>query len=101
VADIDLAALEPQEDLLALDGSLNRLAANDRTAAEAVQLRYFAKLALPEAAESLGISARTAGRLCAWLRREILGSGSSIAPARITGYPLSHQRSTSTRRLTS
>jgi hypothetical protein len=89
VADIDLAALEPQEDLLALDGSLNRLAANDRTAAEAVQLRYFA------------ISARTAGRLCAWLRREILGSGSSIAPARITGYPLSHQRSTSTRRLTS
>jgi RNA polymerase sigma factor (TIGR02999 family) len=74
---IQLATPEPREDLLALDEALNKLAANDRMAADLVQLRYFAGLALPEAAQVLGISPRTAGRLWAyaraWLRREIEG----------------------------
>jgi RNA polymerase sigma factor (TIGR02999 family) len=73
-----LAAPQPNEDLLALDEALNRLAAADPKAAELVQLRYFAGLALPDAAEALGISPRTAGRLWAyaraWLRREIEGA---------------------------
>jgi RNA polymerase sigma factor (TIGR02999 family) len=77
VADIQLAAPQPQEDLLALDEAMNRLAATDRAAADVVQLRYFAGLTLPEAAQALGISPRTAGRLWAfaraWLRREIEG----------------------------
>jgi RNA polymerase sigma factor (TIGR02999 family) len=72
-----LAAPETREDLLALDEALNRLAAANPEAANLVQLRYFAGLSLPEAAESLGISARTAGRVWAyaraWLRREIEG----------------------------
>ena len=80
VADIQVAAPEPQEDLLALNEALNRLAAIDRTAADVVQLRYFAGLTLPEAAEALSVSPRTAGRLWAfaraWLRREIEGDGS-------------------------
>jgi RNA polymerase sigma factor (TIGR02999 family) len=70
-----IAAPAPQEDLLALDEALTRLAAIDQTAAAVVQLRYFAGLTLPETAQSLGVSARTAGRLWtfarAWLRREI------------------------------
>jgi RNA polymerase sigma factor (TIGR02999 family) len=76
---LQLAAAEPREDLLALDEALLRLAATDRAAAELVQLRYFAGLTLPEAAKVLGISPRTAGRLWtyarAWLRREVEGSG--------------------------
>jgi len=66
---------EPREDLLALDEALTKLAATNKDAADLVQLRYFAGLALPEAATSLGMSPRTAGRLWAfaraWLRREI------------------------------
>ncbi len=72
-----LIAPEPREDLLALDEALNKLAATNRQAADLVQLRYFAGLSLPEAAQTLKISPRTAGRLWAyaraWLRREVEG----------------------------
>jgi RNA polymerase sigma factor (TIGR02999 family) len=72
-----LVAPEPREDLLALDEALNKLATLNREAADLVQLRYFAGLTLPEAAQALGISPRTAGRLWAyaraWLRREVEG----------------------------
>jgi RNA polymerase sigma factor (TIGR02999 family) len=72
-----LPAPQPREDLAALDEALNKLAATHREAAELVQLRYFAALTLPEAAQALGISPRTAGRLWAyaraWLRREVEG----------------------------
>ena len=75
-----IAAPEPREDLLALDEALNKLAVANRPAADLVQLRYFAGLTLPEAAEALGVSPRTAGRLWAyaraWLRREVEGAGS-------------------------
>ena len=66
---------EPREDVLALDEALQRLAAVHPRAADLVQLLYFAGLTLPDAARSLDISPRTAGRLWtyarAWLRREI------------------------------
>jgi RNA polymerase sigma factor (TIGR02999 family) len=72
-----ITAPEPREDLLALDEALTRLAATNRQAAELVQLRYFAGLTLPEAAQALGIAERTAGRVWAyaraWLRREVEG----------------------------
>jgi RNA polymerase sigma factor (TIGR02999 family) len=65
------------EDVLALDAALTKLAAADKMAAELVQLRYFAGLTLPEAARVLDISPRSAGRLWsyarAWLRQEIEG----------------------------
>jgi RNA polymerase sigma factor (TIGR02999 family) len=74
-----LAAPELREDLLALDEALIRLAELDKLAAELVQLRYFAGLALPEAARILGISPRTAGRRWAyaraWLHQAIEGNG--------------------------
>jgi RNA polymerase sigma factor (TIGR02999 family) len=72
-----ITAPEPREDLLALDEALTRLAVANRQAAELVQLRYFAGLTLPEAAQALGIAERTAGRVWAyaraWLRREVEG----------------------------
>jgi RNA polymerase sigma factor (TIGR02999 family) len=72
-------APEPPEDLLALDEALSKLAGTDPQSAELVQLRYFAGLTLPEAAEVLGISPRTADRhwayARAWLHREIQGAG--------------------------
>ena len=55
-----LAAPEADEDLLALDDALTRLAAADPPVAELVQLRYFAGLTIPQAATHLGISPRTA-----------------------------------------
>jgi RNA polymerase sigma factor (TIGR02999 family) len=72
-----VAAPEPREDLIALDDALNKLAATNRQAAELIQMRYFAGLTLPDAAEALGVAPRTAGRLWAyaraWLRREVEG----------------------------
>jgi RNA polymerase sigma factor (TIGR02999 family) len=75
----ELCAPELREDLLALDEALNRLAATEPEAARLVQLRYFAGLTLAEAAQVLGISARTADRLWtyarAWLHRALEGGG--------------------------
>ncbi|MBO0700025.1 MAG: RNA polymerase subunit sigma, partial [Zavarzinella sp.] len=74
-----LPANEPREDLLALDAALDKLAATNRPAADLVQLRYFAGLTLPDAAEALEMAPRTAGRLWAyaraWLRREVESPG--------------------------
>jgi RNA polymerase sigma factor (TIGR02999 family) len=77
-AELDLqqiCAPEIQEDVLALDQALNKLATTDKQAADLVQLRYFAGLTLPDAAEALGVSPSTASRLWtyarAWLRQEI------------------------------
>jgi RNA polymerase sigma factor (TIGR02999 family) len=79
--DLDAAeqATEPEvrEDLVALDEALTRLAATDPQAARLVELRYFAGLSIPEAAQTLGVSPRTADRLWAfarvWLLREVGG----------------------------
>src|SRR5207253_533136 len=63
-----LAAPEPQEDLLALDEALNQLAAKDPLKAELVKLRYFAGLTVEEAARALGISSTTAERYRTYAR---------------------------------
>jgi RNA polymerase sigma factor (TIGR02999 family) len=64
----ELAAPELREDVLALDEALIQLAAVDPQAAQLVQLRYFAGLTLAEAAQILGVSARTVDRLWAYAR---------------------------------
>jgi RNA polymerase sigma factor (TIGR02999 family) len=76
-----VAAPEPDEELLALDGALNKLAERDPLKARLVELRYFAGLTGDQAAEILGISPTTADRhwvfARAWLRREVqLGKAS-------------------------
>jgi RNA polymerase sigma factor (TIGR02999 family) len=77
-ADIDLANLAgpmPDEDLLALDEAMTRLAAEDPIRAQLVQLRFYAGLSNEEAAQVLGISGVTAKRYWryarAWLHREV------------------------------
>jgi RNA polymerase sigma factor (TIGR02999 family) len=76
-AEVELAAPEPVEDLLALDEALEKLAAADPVKAELVKLRYFAGLTIEEAAAALGISPATAKRYWTyartWLYREIAG----------------------------
>jgi RNA polymerase sigma factor (TIGR02999 family) len=71
-------APEVQEDLIALDAALDRLAAEYPVQAELVKLRYFGGLSLPDAAAALGLAERTAGRhwafARAWLRRAVEGS---------------------------
>ncbi|MBI1917137.1 MAG: RNA polymerase subunit sigma, partial [Planctomycetes bacterium] len=64
-----------EENLLALDEALTRLAADDPEAAAVVQLRYFAGLSVEQAAQSLGMSRASAYRhwtfARAWLRQEL------------------------------
>jgi RNA polymerase sigma factor (TIGR02999 family) len=62
------AAPQPDDDLLALDEALTRLAAVDATAAELVRLRYFAGLSIPQAARVLGLPRRSTDRLWAYAR---------------------------------
>ena len=59
--------------LVALDEALERLVALDRLAGELVKLRYFAGLALPDAAAVLDISPATAYRHWAYARAWLHG----------------------------
>ena len=72
-----LTAAVPDEDLLALDEALRKLAERDPPKAELVQLRYFAGLTIEEAALALNISVTTANRYWAyaraWLHQEVSG----------------------------
>ena len=60
---------EPDNDLLALDQALTRLEQEHPSLAELVKLRYFAGLTMPQAADALGISLRTAVRNWTYARR--------------------------------
>ena len=80
--ELDLLPIEaplPREDLLALDAALDKLRQTDGTAAELVQLRYFAGLTNLQAAEILNLSPRTAERAWAYarafLKQEMLAAG--------------------------
>jgi RNA polymerase sigma factor (TIGR02999 family) len=72
-----VAAAVPNEDLLALDVALAKLAEEDAVKARLIELRYFAGLTGDQAAQVLGISPKTADRYWtyarAWLRREMDG----------------------------
>jgi RNA polymerase sigma factor (TIGR02999 family) len=59
--DAHLAASDRDVDLIALDEALEKLAALEPRKAQLVKLRFFAGLSVDQAAESLGISASTAG----------------------------------------
>ncbi len=73
----DIAAPVPDDELLALDEALQRLATTDPVKARLVELRYFAGLTSDQAAEVLGIPPRTAERhwayARAWLQAEVRG----------------------------
>jgi RNA polymerase sigma factor (TIGR02999 family) len=65
----------PGDDVVALDEALHQFEAIDPVAAQVVKLRYFAGLTMPEAAEALGVSLRTAERnwtyAKTWLHRQL------------------------------
>ena len=65
----------PDDELLALDDALNRLATVESRAAEVIKLCFFLGLTQEEAAKELEISVSTAKRLWlfarAWLFREM------------------------------
>ncbi|OHB81947.1 MAG: RNA polymerase subunit sigma-70 [Planctomycetes bacterium RBG_16_64_10] len=67
------------EDLLALDEALSKLARVDPRQAQIVELRFFGGLSVQEVAEVLGVSKRTIEAdwtaVRAWLRRELSGDG--------------------------
>ena len=71
----DVAAPNSEVDLLALDEALQLLEQEDPQAAMLVKLRYFSGLTVPQAAEALDVSTRSAERLWtfakAWLFREL------------------------------
>jgi RNA polymerase sigma factor (TIGR02999 family) len=72
-----IPAPEPDEELLALDEALQKLAAADPLKAKLVELRYFAGLTGDQAAAVLGISPTTADRhwayARAWLQAAVRG----------------------------
>jgi RNA polymerase sigma factor (TIGR02999 family) len=75
---LELAADLPVDNLLALDEALTALAERDADAARLVQLHCFAGLSIEQAAEVLGVAARTAYRdwafARAWLYRALGGT---------------------------
>jgi RNA polymerase sigma factor (TIGR02999 family) len=74
---MEIAVLGNEDELLAVNEALDKLAAQNHLEAELVKLRYFVGMTIDEAAEVLGISARTADNYWsharAWLFREIKG----------------------------
>ena len=76
--EVDLAAPSDDDQLLAVNDALDKLAAQHKEEAELVKLRYFVGMTNEEAAEVLGISVRTAKyywtHARAWLYREIAAS---------------------------
>lgn len=74
---------ESPEDLLDLDDSLTRFAAEEPDKARLVQLRFFGGLTMPEAADLLGISVATAERWWtfarAWLYSDLKASEEKVS----------------------
>ena len=75
IQELNLASPEADDQLLAVNEALDKLAAQDPIEAELVKLRYFVGLTVEEAAELLAISPRTARNYWAhartWLYHEI------------------------------
>jgi len=86
---VDLEAVElpspmPDDELLALDEALDRLATVDTRAAEMVKLCFFVGLTQEEAARELGVSLSTAERVWgfarSWLLREVRKGTGGVPP---------------------
>ena len=77
IQEMDLASPSDDDQLLAVNDALDKLATEHKVEAELVKLRYFVGMTNEEAAAVLGISLRTAKyywtHARAWLYREIQG----------------------------
>ena len=65
---IEIAIQAPDDDLLALDEAIERLAEENRGCADLAKMRFFAGLSVEEAGTAMGISVRTARRHWAYAR---------------------------------
>ncbi len=76
---LEIASPLPDDELLAVDEALDKLAEMDGQAAQLVKLRFFAGLTHEEAARILGLSRSTADRMWvfarAWLYHQIRPDG--------------------------
>ena len=70
-----LGSAQPDPDLVAVDGALNKLAAIDLRKSQVVELRFFGGLSVKETAEALKVSPETVMRdwklAKVWLLREL------------------------------
>jgi RNA polymerase sigma factor (TIGR02999 family) len=84
LADLDIAAIADDDELLAVHDAIDRLAAEDPQKAQLAKLRYFVGLTFEEVAGVLGISIPTAHRhwafARAWLYEEIERQRSTQSP---------------------
>jgi RNA polymerase sigma factor (TIGR02999 family) len=75
LTEFSFVLVAPEDELLAVNDALDKLAAEDPAAAELVKLRYFAGMPMQEAAAAMDLSVRTAERLWTyarvWLKKEI------------------------------
>jgi RNA polymerase sigma factor (TIGR02999 family) len=83
---VEVVATGNDEELLAVNEALDKLAAQNQVEAELVKLRYFVGMTIDEAAEVLGISARTADNYWsharAWLFRAIKAAQTPAFPSK-------------------
>ena len=81
---VEIAADTPDDELLALDEALERLADDNKKCAELVKMRFFAGLSAEDAAAALGISSSTADRYWAyaraWLFESLTSDGTATSP---------------------
>jgi len=77
---VEIVAPATPEETLAVDEALARLESVNAAAANLVKLRYFAGMTIPQAAESLAISARKANQLWAYARAWLLAELRLSAP---------------------
>jgi RNA polymerase sigma-70 factor, ECF subfamily len=78
--EIDVASINPDQNLIALDEALSELEKVDPQQSRIIELRYFGGLTVEETAEVLQISPRTVARewamARAWLYRNLTGEKS-------------------------
>ncbi len=77
---VEIVAPATPEEILAVNDALIRFESVSKPAAQLVKLRYFAGMTIPEAAESLAISARKADQLWAYARAWLLAEMNSNVP---------------------
>lgn len=75
IDEVDITVDTEDEQLLAVNEALDKLASKDKATADLVKLRYFVGMTIEEAAHALGISESSANRdwayARAWLFKEI------------------------------
>jgi RNA polymerase sigma-70 factor, ECF subfamily len=75
LSSLDVAAPEPDVDIVAVEEALEALAAVNGRASQVIELRFFGGFSVEETAEALGISVRTVindwNAARAWLYREL------------------------------